>query len=60
VSAERKLARRFGDARKSDIGLEPLPVMVDQADQRDWRATDFRRRSHDGIELGLRLAIKYF
>lgn len=34
VPAKRDLARCFGH-RKADAGLEPLPVLVDQADERD-------------------------
>jgi hypothetical protein len=59
MGAERDVARRFADARQAGGGLEPLPILVDQADQRDRHAADLGGRASQGIEDRLRFGVEH-
>jgi hypothetical protein len=56
VRAEGRLARRLGDVQP-DARLEPLAVVIDEADQGDGRLAELRREARDVVErlLGLRV-----
>jgi hypothetical protein len=53
VGAERHLPRRRPHV-PAVTGLEPLPVAVDERDQRDGEVADRRRKRDDVVERGLR------
>ena len=57
VRAERDASRGFGD-RDADPGLEPLPVGVDQADERNRRLADMRGEEREVVEGALRIRIE--
>ena len=59
MGTERHITRGFGDARKAHIGLEPLPLGIDQADERDRHPTDCRCRAHQRIEFRLRPGVEH-
>ena len=59
VVAERDLARRLAHAGEADIGLEPLPLLVDQAQQRDRGAACVRSRRGQRVEQGLGRAVEH-
>mmetsp|Transcript_59389 Transcript_59389/g.140279 ORF Transcript_59389/g.140279 Transcript_59389/m.140279 type:complete len:1259 (-) Transcript_59389:615-4391(-) len=58
AGAQGVLARRFVH-RQADLGLEPLAVGVDQAEQRDRHAADDGRGLHQGIELLLGRGVQH-
>jgi hypothetical protein len=51
---------RTGDLRdrETDPRFEPLPIGIDQADERDWRAADLRGDNDEIIERALRLRVE--
>lgn len=49
MAAQRALARGFAQGQP-DAGFEPLPVRIDQRDQRDRRGHDLRRHACDPVE----------
>ena len=57
VRAERHAARGFGH-RHADTRLEPLPVLVDQRDQRDRRTADLRGEQDDVVECLFGLGVE--
>ena len=57
VRAERDGACGFGH-RDADPRLEPLPVGVDQRDERHRRAADVRGEHREVVEAALRLGIE--
>ena len=54
---DREGERRLADP-EADLGLEPLPPVIDQADRRDRRMTDPCRQLHEIVELGLRRSVE--
>ena len=54
VGTERDVALSFTDAIQADVGLEPLPVAVDQAHQRDRDIADQRRRRDQCVKFAFR------
>jgi hypothetical protein len=57
VGAEGDITRHLagGQAR---LGLEPLPVGIDQTDHRNGRAADIRSQGGYIVELGFRRTVK--
>ncbi len=59
VGAERKVARRLLHAGQAEVGLEPLALVVNQADQRDRRAGDLRGQAGEAVEQRLRRRVQH-
>ena len=59
VRAESHVTRCFAHPRQADVGLEPLALFIDKADQRDGRTAHQRSGEHQGIELGFGTCIQY-
>ena len=58
VRTEGLLAGRLGHAGQPHVGLEPLTIGVDQADQRDRDPAAQGRDLHQGIELALGFGVE--
>ena len=59
MATKGQITRRLGDAGQTKIGLEPLPLGVDQAYQGNRDATDQRCSLDDGVKLRLGRGIQY-
>lgn len=57
MCANGMIQRRF-DGVKSDTGLEPLPVIIDQTDQRHRNVTNLRRQSDDIIKIRFSIRVE--
>jgi hypothetical protein len=56
---QKEMAREVAHPLQAHIGLEPLAIVIDQADQGDRRAADGRGGMHQAIEGGLRAAVEH-
>src|SRR6266446_2576761 len=56
VRAEHLGAERFLKT-KTKLRFEPLPILIDQTDQRHWHTTDERGQSGQFVEMPLRFAV---
>ena len=59
MRAEGQLPRRLLHALQTQIGLEPLAVRVDEADERDGRAAHGGGRTNHRVQLRLRRRIEH-
>ena len=59
VRAKRHFPRGFGN-RYADSGLEPLAVLIDQADEGDWYPCDMGGEPRDIVVSLFRLGVQYF
>ena len=59
VDTEGEVSRDRRDVRHSNIGLDPLPVGVDQADERDGHGADESRGANQRVEFSFRITAEH-
>ena len=59
VGAEGDVSGRLGGSGQADVGLERLPLGIDQADQRDRRSADDRGHPDQRVQRCLGVAVEH-
>ena len=59
VGIEGAIARQLGSVQ-AKVGFVPLPVFIQQRNQRDWRSTNLRCQSRQIVERSFRTCVQHF